>query len=94
MAKKKYDLVVKVGSYQSGGESKNRYINIGVMMEKDDGSTFILLERTFNPAGVPNPDNKENFIVSMFEPKGSDSKPTQKPKEKQEQNPLDQDVPF
>jgi hypothetical protein len=30
---------------------------------------YLLLDRTFNPAGVPNPDNRSNLIVSLFEPR-------------------------
>ena len=73
--KKKYDLAVKTGTYQKDGDTKNKYLNVGAIMEKDDGGTFILLDRTFNPAGVPNPDDRENFIISMFEPKSNDSMP-------------------
>lgn len=69
--KKLYDLAVKTGTYEKDGETKNRYENVGSVMEKDDGGRFILLNRTFNPAGVPNPDNRSNVILSMFknEPK-------------------------
>ncbi len=34
-------------------------------MENDNGQ-FMILDRTFNPAGVPNPDNKSSVLVSMF----------------------------
>lgn len=66
MAKKTHDLVVKTGSYQSNGETKNRYKNVGLVMTNDDGGRFILLDRTFNPAGVPNPDNQETVLISIF----------------------------
>ena len=62
-----YDVVVKTGEYQSNGETKGRYENIGTMMQGDNGP-FLILKRTFNPAGVPNPDNKDSVIVSLFEP--------------------------
>ena len=67
MANKMYDVVVKTGEYQSNGETKGRYENIGKMMQGDNGP-FLILKRTFNPAGVPNPDNKDSVIVSLFEP--------------------------
>ena len=89
--KKLYDLAVKVGSYtDSNGEDKGRYINAGSIMEKDDGGKFILLNRTFNPAGVPNPDNKDSVIISMFSPK---TKEKEKEKEKKSDPNLDSD-PF
>lgn len=66
---KKYDLVVTVGEYQDReGNTKKEYLNIGAIMENDKGP-YLLLNRTFNPAGVPNPQNRGNLIVSMFEPK-------------------------
>lgn len=75
--KKLYDLAVKTGTYEKDGETKNRYENVGSVMEKDDGGRLILLNRTFNPAGVPNPDNRSNVILSMFknEPKNDDDVP-------------------
>ena len=70
MAQKLYDLVVKTGEYQSNGETKARYENIGSVMQGDNGQ-FAIMKRTFNPAGVPNPDGKDSIIVSMFEPKNN-----------------------
>lgn len=84
--KKLYDLAVKTGTYEKDGETKNRYENVGSVMEKDDGGRLILLNRTFNPAGVPNPDNRSNVILSMFknEPKKEAAPP----------HVNDDDVPF
>ena len=59
------DLCVKVGQYEKNGETKNRYLNVGAVMKGEKGQ-FIFLNRTFNPAGVPNPDNRDNVIVSIF----------------------------
>jgi hypothetical protein len=68
MSTKLYDLVVKTGEYTSNGETKGRYENVGSMMQGDSGQ-FLILKRTFNPAGVSNPDNKDSIIISCFEPK-------------------------
>jgi len=73
--KKKYDLAVKTGTYQKDGETKNRYLNVGSVMEDDNGGSFILLDRTFNPAGVPNPDDKQSVLISMFTAKSRDAEP-------------------
>lgn len=71
--KKVYDLAVKTSSYTTAdGQTKNRYVNVGAIWEKDDGSRFISINRTFNPAGVPNPDNKEAVLLSQFEVKPRD----------------------
>ena len=72
-AKKIRELAVKTGSYTDrDGNTKGRYKNVGSLMESDDGSKFILLDTTFNPAGVPNPDNRDNVLISIFEMKDSD----------------------
>jgi hypothetical protein len=79
MAKKLYDLAVKTGEYQdrTTGETKGKWQNVGAVMQNDDGGKFIMLERWFNPAGVPNPDNRSNLLLSMFEPRQADSAPAQ-----------------
>lgn len=64
---KLYDAVVKVGEYTDNqGNTKGRYENVGSVMQGDNGQ-FLILKRTFNAAGVPNPDNKDSVIVSFFE---------------------------
>lgn len=62
--KKVKDLAVKVAD-------KN-WVNIGCIIEKDDGGKFMIMNRTFNPAGVPNPENRDTLIVSMFDVKPKD----------------------
>jgi hypothetical protein len=83
---KKYDLVIKNGEYQKDGETKTRWQNVGVVMEGENGP-YILLDRTFNPAGLPNPENRNNVIISMFQPKGKDEAPAQKTTD-------NDDIPF
>lgn len=85
--KKLYDLVVKTGTYENNGETKNRYQNMGAVMEKEDGGRFIFIDRTFNPAGLPNPENRNNIIVSMFKKDGN-GQGGQAP------IPSDDDIPF
>jgi hypothetical protein len=67
MSRKTYDLAVKVGSYTDReGNEKGRYENIGAVMDGDKGP-FIMLKKTFNPAGVNT--DRDSILVSMFEPK-------------------------
>lgn len=67
MANKLFDAVVKTGEYTDAqGQTKGRYENIGSVMQGDNGM-FMVLKRTFNAAGVPNPDCKDSVIVSFFE---------------------------
>lgn len=82
---KLYDLAVAVGSYTDrSGNEKKRWKNIGSVVQTKDGGKVILIDRTFNPAGVPVEDGRDQIMVSMFEPKeenggNSASKPAQKP---------------
>lgn len=68
MAQKIYDAAVKVGEYQKDGETKGRYLNVGAVLKGENGP-YLLLDRTFNPAGVANPEARGNVIVSLFQPK-------------------------
>lgn len=80
---KLYDLAVVVGSYTNrSGEEKKRWKNIGSVIQTKDGGKVILIDRTFNPAGVPVEDGRDQIMVSMFAPNeadGSASKPASKP---------------
>ena len=67
--KKIKELSVKTGSYETSEGTKNRYENIGAIMEKEDGGKFMFLKRSFNPAGVPFKDGSDSIIVSMFDVK-------------------------
>ena len=98
---KKYDLVVKVGEYtDSQGQTKGRFKNVGVMMEGDKGP-YLLLDRTFNPAGVGGNEGRESIIVSLYEPKdggqpsaGQQQHSAAKANAYQSQRPIEDDVPF
>ena len=68
---KKYDLAVKVGSYMKDGVAKPRYKTIGVLMTGNDGGEYILLEKTFNPAGVAS--DRESIMVSLFAPRDNNN---------------------
>lgn len=95
---KKYDLSVKTGEYTDrDGQTKGRYLNIGVMMDGDKGP-YILLNRTFNPAGVPGNADRDNIMVSLFEPRQEGQQ--QAPAQQRQASPfppqrdLHDDVPF
>ena len=68
------DLVVKVGSYtdRNSGQEKGRFETVGAIMQGDDGSMFVMLRRTFNPAGVPGQDARESLLISAYDPKPRD----------------------
>ena len=72
MASKKIrDLVVKVGSYtdRNTGQEKANWEPVGAIMQnEDDKSLFVMLKRTFNPAGVPGQDDRRSILISAFVP--------------------------
>lgn len=97
------DLAVVVGQYQSNGETKNRYQTVGAVMERDDGSKFMTLERWFNPAGVPNPENRSSIILSAFELRenngagkqaNTQQAPAQRPAAAAPSQQYEDDIPF
>lgn len=98
---KKYDIAVKTGSYQdrATGETKNRYQNIGAVMQGDNGP-FILLDPMINLAAVPREEGKDRVICSLFEPRERDAAPAAAPQQRQaapqrQQAPaMDDDIPF
>lgn len=99
--KLKYDAVVVTGQYQdSTGATKNRSMNVGSVLERDDGSLFFVLNRTFNAAGVPNPENRDTLIVNFYEPKAknlaapSAQRAPISPPPNGTFNPADDDEPF
>lgn len=72
---KLYDLAVKTGEYTtSNGDKKGRWQNVGSIMQKDDGSEFIMLSKWFNPAGVPDLSGKggDSILLSKFDPRHKD----------------------
>lgn len=66
MAQKIRDVAVKTGTYMKDGQEKGRWQNVGALMKGDDGGEFIILHRWFNPAGVPNPEDRDSVVLSCF----------------------------
>jgi hypothetical protein len=106
MAHKTHDLAVKVGSYTNQqGEQKNRYQNVGALMQGDNGP-FIMLAKWFNPAGVQDGHGGESILISVFEPRQEGQQAPQRPASRPAQRPTspqqaggfqdfpDSDVPF
>lgn len=70
---KTYDLAVKTGTYKNAaGEEKTNWKNIGGIFEGENGNRYILMDRTFNPAGVPDLDKNgayrggDSVLISIF----------------------------
>lgn len=69
------ELAVVVSTYEdrNSGATKNRYENIGVLMEstneRGETNTFMMMKRSFNPAGVLFKPGSDKIMISMFDPK-------------------------
>ena len=74
--KKKYDLCVKTGSYESKGETKNRYKNVGLILENEEGKKMVMIDPTFNFAAVKREEGKDMIICSLMEPKDNNNQQT------------------
>lgn len=94
---KKYDVAVVTGKYTDNtGASKNRYMNIGAVMQGDNGP-FLLLDPMVNLAAVPREPGKDRVICSLFEPRqdGQQQAPaTRQAPQRQAPAPMDDDIPF
>lgn len=106
------DIVVKVGEYtdRNTGTTKGRFENVGALMESDNNgekSMFIMLKRTFNPAGVPGQDARDSLLLSCYIPqdqreqkgdgggqsRGNDNQ-SQGGGQSQQRNDMDDEIPF
>lgn len=99
------DLAVKVSEYTDAqGQTKGRYENVGSMMKGEDGGIFLIFKRTFNPAGVPNPEGRDSLMISCFELRDQQQGQGQQQQPQQRQAPQQQqpqgggggvdDIPF
>ena len=70
-SKKTHNLAVVVGKYTKDGEIRNAYLNVGCVFDGEYGP-YILLTKTFNPAGIQSDDS--GVIIKMFEHKDSGTK--------------------
>lgn len=82
-------IKVKTGEYQKDGKTKGRYQTVGRVLQDDKGGKMYLLDRTFNPAGVPG--EKESVILNMFDAE----EPKEAPAASREQHSqFNDEIPF
>ena len=70
-------LTAKIDEYQKDGQTKGKYIELGVILQSNDGGEYILLEPHINLAGVLQQQNsmnvkngkqpRTNIMVSVFD---------------------------
>jgi hypothetical protein len=89
MTHKTHDLCVKTGTYEINGETKGRWMNVGALMEDNEGRPFLMLNARFNPAGIQREEGRESILVSCFEPQqdGQRGQQDPQPEPRQQQRP-------
>lgn len=100
------DLMIKVGTYQKDGETKNKWLRLGVLRKNENGH-YMLLDPTVNLAGCLLQQNamsdqaRSSVMVSVFTDQGSQkpqstgqqSAPAQQPQQGGNDS-WDEDIPF
>ena len=59
-------LAVANGNYQKDGQEKTRWVNVGVILEKN-GKEFMLIDPTINFAAFPREEGKDMVMVGIFD---------------------------
>lgn len=70
-------LTAKIGEYEKDGQTKGRYVNVGVIMQSNDGGEYVLLDPTVSLSGIMAQQNtlamqkgeqlRDRIMVSVFE---------------------------
>lgn len=76
MAEKMYNLKVKNGTYMKDGEERTNYVSCGVVLKGEYGP-YIIMDKTFNPAGVETEPGKTGISISMFKDEPRQAAPQQ-----------------
>jgi len=92
MAKK---LTAKIGEYEKEGQTKGRYVNIGVVMQSNDGGEYMLLDPTVSLAGVMAQQNtlamqkgeqlRDRIMVNVWEEENNAQQYNQQPQQQYQQ---------
>lgn len=98
MPTKKYDIAIKLGTYTDRqGQEKGRWLNVGAVMQGDDGNFFALLHRHVNLGGIPNPDGRDSVLASLFPANRQQGQQQgHQPQQQEAQAPtdFDENIPF
>lgn len=66
-AQKIYDAAVATSEYQArDGSTKKNWVNVGAVLQFDDGGQCLILEKWFNPAGCA---GDRGVRINFFTPK-------------------------
>ena len=71
------NLKIKIGSYEKDGQTKGKYIDLGVLMQSQDGGMYALLNPHINLAGIPLGEGKDMVMCSVFTENEQGNQPQQ-----------------
>ena len=60
-------LAVANGQYQTDGQTKTRWVNVGVIGVSSNGKEYMLIDPTINFAGFPREEGKDMVMVGIFD---------------------------
>jgi hypothetical protein len=60
------DVAVVVGSFKKDGQEKFKWKTVGALIEGANGKQYVMLDKTFNPAGVPTKEGSDQITLSFF----------------------------
>jgi len=75
-------MAVANGSYMKDGVEKTRWVNVGVILEKN-GKEFALIDPTINFAAFPREQGKDMVMVGVFEDNNQGQQAQQAPQQPQ-----------
>lgn len=84
------DAIVAIGEYEKDGQRKAKWRTVGAVIKTDKGS-MLMLDRWFNPAGVPVRDGSDQIAIILKDP---EEKQRPEPQAAPTRAPIDDDIPF
>ena len=60
-------LAVANGQYQKDGQTKTRWVNVGIINTTQEGKEYMLIDPTINFAAFPREEGKDMIMVGIFE---------------------------
>lgn len=91
------NLAVALRTYKDNkGEEKTQWLNVGSIIETNEGKKIILIERHVNLAALPCKEGFTSVLISAFDPKPKDNQyqPKEKAPYQQQAKFEDDDIPF
>lgn len=67
------DAAVVTSKFNSNGQDKSRWTNVGALFQNDDGSMFLSLNAFFNFSALQRKDGSDRVIIGLFDPKPRDN---------------------